>query len=180
MDEKVEVKKEKRFFKKVTGFRRFLLFSGIYFVIFVIVLAATAEYTSRPSFCPTCHYMEPFYNSWKSSTHNNIQCTQCHFEPGLEGVVKGKLNGLVQIVSYVSTSYKKRKPWADIPDNTCTRSGCHVNQSIQDTLYETKGILFNHKHHLSELRRGKKLKMYKLSLSDCSGFSYAGYLRYLL
>ncbi len=157
MEEEKKVKK-RRFFKNVTGFKRFLLFSGIYFVIFVIVLAATAEYTSRPSFCPTCHYMEPFYNSWKSSSHNKIQCVQCHFEPGLEGKIKGKLNGLVQIVSYVSTSYKKRKPWADIPDNTCSREGCHVNQSIQDTVYETKGILFNHKHHLSELRRGKKLK----------------------
>lgn len=157
MEEEKKVKK-RRLFKNVTGFKRFLLFSGIYFVIFVIVLAASAEYTSRPSFCPTCHYMEPFYNSWKSSSHNKVVCTQCHFEPGLEGVIKGKLNGLVQIVSYVSTSYKKRKPWADIPDNTCTRSGCHVNQSIQDTLYEAKGILFNHKHHLQELKRGKKLK----------------------
>lgn len=151
-------KKKKRFFKNVTGFRRFLLFTGIYFVLFVILFAVSAEYTSRPSFCPTCHYMEPFYNSWKSSTHNKIQCTECHFEPGLEGTIKGKMNGLVQIVNYVSTSYKKRKPWADIPDNTCSRSDCHAKQSIQDTTYETKGILFNHKHHLSELKRGKKLK----------------------
>lgn len=157
MDEEKNPKK-KRFFKNVSGYRRFLLFFGIYFVLFVIILAATAEYTSRPSFCPTCHYMEPFYNSWKSSSHNKIQCVECHFEPGLEGKIKGKLNGLVQIVSYVSTSYKKRKPWADIPDNTCSREGCHVKQSIQDTTYETKGILFNHKHHLEELRRGKKLK----------------------
>ncbi|MFZ4589815.1 MAG: NapC/NirT family cytochrome c [Ignavibacteria bacterium] len=156
--EEEKTAKKRRFFKTVTGFRRFLLFSGIYFVLFIIFLAATAEYTSRPSFCPTCHYMEPFYNSWKSSSHNKIQCVQCHFEPGLEGKIKGKLNGLVQIVSYVSTSYKKRKPWADIPDNTCSREGCHVNQSIQDTVYETKGVSFNHKHHLSELRRGKKLK----------------------
>ena len=157
-EENKKVKKNKRFFKNVTGFRRFLLFTGIYFFIFVVFFAVSAEYTSRPSFCPTCHYMEPFYNSWKSSTHNNIQCVECHFEPGLEGTIKGKLNGLVQIVNYVSTSYKKRKPWADIPDNTCSRSDCHAKQSIQDTTYETKGILFNHKHHLSELRRGKKLK----------------------
>ena len=158
-EENTDIKKKKRrFFKNVTGFRRFLLFTGIYFVIFVIFFAASAEYTSRPSFCPTCHYMEPFYNSWKSSTHNKIQCTECHFEPGLTGTIKGKLNGLVQIVNYVATSYKKRKPWADIPDNTCSRSDCHAKQSIQDTTYETKGILFNHKHHLSELRRGKKLK----------------------
>lgn len=151
-------KKKRRWFKNVSGFKRFLLFFGLYFLIFFIILAVSAEITSRPSFCPTCHYMVPFYNSWKTSTHNNIQCVECHFEPGLEGTIKGKLNGLVQIVNYVSTSYKKRKPWADIPDNTCSRADCHATQSIQDTVYETSGILFNHKHHLSELKRGKKLK----------------------
>ena len=55
-------------------------------------------------------------------------------------------------------SYKKRKPWADIPDNTCARSGCHEKQAFVDTLYEFKGIKFSHKHHLQELRRGKTLK----------------------
>ncbi|MDD5362191.1 MAG: cytochrome c3 family protein [Ignavibacteria bacterium] len=157
-EETVKVKKKKWLFPKSKGFKRFSYLFVLWFVVFIIVLAATAEYTSRPSFCPTCHYMEPFYQSWKTSSHNKVQCVQCHFEPGLEGKIKGKLNGLVQIVSYVSTSYKKRKPWADIPDNTCSRPECHASQSTQDTVYETKGILFNHKHHLQELRRGKKLK----------------------
>lgn len=151
-------KKKRRLFKNIKGFKRFLVFFGIYLGVFLIILGVSAELTSRPSFCPTCHYMVPFYNSWKTSTHNNIQCVECHFEPGLEGTIKGKLNGLVQIVNYVSTSYKKRKPWADIPDNTCSRADCHATQSIQDTVYETSGILFNHKHHLEELKRGKKLK----------------------
>ncbi len=159
MDENtVEPKKKKRFFPKVRGFRRFLLFTGIWFAFLIILLAVSAEYTSRPAFCPTCHYMEPFYQSWKTSSHNKVECVQCHFEPGLEGKIKGKLNGLVQIVNYISSSYKKRKPWADIPDNTCARSGCHENQAFQDTVYVTKGINFNHKHHLQELKRGKKLK----------------------
>lgn len=159
MDENaVETKKKKRFFPKVRGFKRFGLFTGIWFAVLVILLAVSAEYTSRPSFCPTCHYMEPFYQSWKTSSHNKVECVQCHFEPGLEGKIKGKLNGLVQIVNYISSSYKKRKPWADIPDNTCARSGCHENQAFKDTVYVTKGINFNHKHHLQELKRGKKLK----------------------
>lgn len=151
-------KKKRRFFKNVFGFKRFLLFTGIYIVLFLIVLAGAAEYTSRPSFCPTCHYMESFYQSWRVSAHNKVDCVECHFEPGLSGVIKGKLNGLVQIVSYVSSTYKKRKPWAEIPDNTCSRSGCHERQAFQDTTYEFKGVSFNHKHHLQELRRGKTLK----------------------
>jgi len=150
--------KEKRFFNKVRGFKRFLLFTGIYLFVFLILLSAAAEYTSRPSFCPTCHYMETFYQSWRTSTHNKVDCVECHFEPGLAGTIKGKLNGLVQIVNYISLSYKKRKPWAEIPDNTCARSGCHERQAFQDTTYNFKGVMFNHKHHLQELRRGKTLK----------------------
>ena len=150
--------KEKRYFKKVRGFKRFLLFFGISSITVLILLTMSAEITSRPSFCPTCHYMESFYQSWRSSEHNDVDCVECHFEPGISGTIKGKLNGLVQIVNYVSLSYKKRKPWAEIPDNACARSGCHETQAFQDTTYEFKGISFNHKHHLGELKRGKTLK----------------------
>lgn len=159
MEEKsTTIRKEKRFFKNVRGFKRFLLFFGIYFVLLIVLVSASAEYTSRPSFCPTCHYMETFYQSWRTSAHNKVDCVECHFEPGVSGTIRGKLNGLVQIVNYISLSYKKRKPWAEIPDNTCTRSGCHETQGLQDTTYEFKGISFSHKNHLQELRRGKTLK----------------------
>ncbi|MCX6160136.1 MAG: NapC/NirT family cytochrome c [Ignavibacteriae bacterium] len=151
-------RKKRRFFKKVRGFRRFLLFFGIWFFVAIVFLAASAEYTSRPGFCPTCHYMEPFYQSWKTSSHNKINCVECHFEPGLSGKIKGKMNGLVQIVSYVSRSYKKRKPWADIPDNTCSKSGCHDRQASNDTTYDFGGISFSHKNHLTGQKRGKTLK----------------------
>ncbi len=153
-----KVKKEKKFFKKVRGFKRFLLFFGINVFLVLVILTISAEITSRPAFCPTCHYMETFYQSWRTSAHNKVDCVECHFEPGISGTVRGKLNGLVQIVNYLSLSYKKRKPWADIPDNTCARSGCHEKQALQDTTYGFKGIAFNHKHHLQELRRGKTLK----------------------
>ncbi len=102
--------------------------------------------------------METFYQSWKSSAHNKVDCVECHFEPGISGTIKGKVNGLVQIVNYISLSYKKRKPWAEIPDNTCARSGCHEKQALSDTTYDFNGITFSHKHHLQEQRRGKTLK----------------------
>lgn len=148
----------KRFFNKVRGYKRVLLFLGIYVGLFLLLVAVSAEYTSRPAFCPTCHYMESFYQSWRTSSHNNVDCVDCHFEPGISGTVRGKLNGLVQIVNYVSMSYKKRKPWAEIPDNTCARSGCHEMQNIEDSLYNFKGVMFSHKNHLKEQRRGKTLK----------------------
>lgn len=150
--------KEVKWFKEVRGYKRILLFTGIYLFAFLILFSAAAEYTSRPSFCPTCHYMESFYQSWRTSEHNKVDCVECHFEPGISGTIRGKLNGLVQIVNYVSRSYKKRTPWAEIPDNTCARSGCHDSKTLEDTSYNFKGVDFNHKNHLGELRRGKTLK----------------------
>lgn len=151
-------KSVRAFYKSGSKFIRFSKYFVTTLLLLVIFLAAAAEYTSRPSFCPTCHYMETFYQSWRTSAHNKIDCVECHFEPGISGTIRGKLNGLVQIVNYVSLTYKKRKPWAEIPDNTCARSGCHEKQSLSDTTYNFKGIQFSHKNHLQELRRGKTLK----------------------
>ena len=154
-----------KFYRDIRGFYKrggkLLRFSKYFttFIIFLLFLiSASAEYTSRPAFCPTCHYMETFYQSWRTSAHNKVDCVECHFEPGMSGTIRGKLNGLVQIVNYVSLSYKKRKPWAEIPDNTCARSGCHEMQGMQDSLYNFKGVMFSHKNHLQEQRRGKTLK----------------------
>jgi Zn ribbon nucleic-acid-binding protein len=146
------------FYKKGSKPLRFLKYFSSVIILLLILTSAAAEYTSRPAFCPTCHYMETFYQSWRTSAHNKVDCVECHFEPGISGTVRGKINGLVQIVNYISLSYKKRKPWAEIPDNTCARSGCHEMQNIKDSLYNFKGVMFSHKNHLQEQRRGKTLK----------------------
>jgi hypothetical protein len=148
----------KAFYKRGNKLLRFTKYFATAIIFLLFLTAFAAEFTSRPSFCPTCHYMETFYQSWRTSAHNKVDCVECHFEPGISGTIRGKLNGLVQIVNYVSLSYKKRKPWAEIPDNTCARAGCHEKQALQDTTYQFKGISFNHKNHLQELRRGKTLK----------------------
>lgn len=148
----------RNFYKRGNRLLRFFKYFSSVILFLLIITAISAEYTSRPSFCPTCHYMETFYQSWRTSSHNKVDCVECHFEPGISGTIHGKLNGLVQIVNYLSMAYKKRIPWADIPDNTCTRSGCHEKQAFQDSTYEFKGVKFNHKNHLQELKRGKTLK----------------------
>ncbi|CUS77937.1 Class III cytochrome C family protein [Candidatus Kryptonium thompsonii] len=130
---------------------------GLGLLIFLFILAFSAEFTSRPSFCPTCHYMEPFYESWKTSTHKDVTCVKCHFPPGLAGTVRGKLEGLVQVVNYFARSYTKRKPWAEISDESCLQSGCHETRLLKGRVIY-KGVVFDHGPHLEEMRRGKKLR----------------------
>ncbi len=130
---------------------------GLGILVFLFVLAFSAEFTSRPSFCSTCHYMEPFYESWKTSSHKDVTCVKCHFLPGVAGTVRGKLEGLVQVVNYFARSYTKRKPWAEISDESCLQSGCHETRLLKGKVIY-KGVVFDHTPHLEEMRRGKKLR----------------------
>src|SRR5262249_19548856 len=97
------------------------LLSAWLFLILIMVAAASV-YTSRPKFCNSCHIMEPYYKSWKESSHKNVACIECHFPPGIGGEVRGKVMGLVQVLKYVTESAGPR-PTAEISDLSCLR--CH-------------------------------------------------------
>lgn len=148
--------------KRVKDFLRMALKSWkvkllVGFVALLVVTVLSAEFTSRPSFCPTCHYMEPFYESWKASSHNDVSCVTCHFPPGLAGTIRGKVEGLVQVVNYLARSYTRRRPWAEITDASCLQSGCHETRLLKGKVI-FKGVVFDHQDHLTEMRRGKKLR----------------------
>ncbi|TET59618.1 hypothetical protein E3J48_07640, partial [Candidatus Aerophobetes bacterium] len=50
-------------------------------VFIVVVTFAGFEVTSSPRFCSTCHNMKPYYESWKTSSHNEVNCIKCHADP---------------------------------------------------------------------------------------------------
>jgi nitrate/TMAO reductase-like tetraheme cytochrome c subunit len=130
---------------------------GILAIILVAVGSiAFIEYSAQPSFCKRCHIMEPYYESWATSSHNEVPCIKCHYAPGIKAEAMGKLQAANQVVKYVTGAYGM-KPWAEIEDAACLRSGCHVEARLEsEVLY--KGIRFNHAQHLGELRRGKQLR----------------------
>ncbi|MFQ6604151.1 MAG: cytochrome c3 family protein [Fidelibacterota bacterium] len=137
--------------------RMLLLFTGILIVggIFVFGLI---EVTSKPAFCSTCHFMEPYVAAWKTSSHADVTCTDCHFPPGFKSKVKGKLTAASMVVNYMTGVYKKSKPWAEIEDASCLRSGCHVERNLKGEIEFREGIIFDHEPHLTVLRRNKKLR----------------------
>ncbi|MEE9161575.1 MAG: NapC/NirT family cytochrome c, partial [Candidatus Neomarinimicrobiota bacterium] len=137
--------------------RRLTILIGLSTLGVLALVVGAAEVTSQPGFCDTCHYMQPFYDSWEASAHADVSCTHCHFEPGLAGTIKGKFNGLYQVTKYVSLAYKKSKPWAEISDASCMRDGCHQMQTLLGPI-QFKEVRFDHSEHLGELRRGKQLR----------------------
>lgn len=137
--------------------RRLAWVAAISVVGLAVLTFAAVELTSRPSFCRTCHYMEPYYNSWKTSAHRDISCTQCHFPPGIESEVRAKFEGLAQVASYVTRTYTKRRPVAEIPDESCLRSGCHEARLLSGKV-KYKIVTFDHVAHLTQMRHGKRLR----------------------
>ncbi|MBM3333223.1 hypothetical protein FJY63_01035 [Candidatus Sumerlaeota bacterium] len=142
----------------IRGHRKGLLITcggcAVVFIAFIGVLAYKSE---KPEFCLNCHIMEPYYNSWKASNHKDVNCLVCHFEPGVQGFVRGKVVAFSQFVRYITTTYGS-KPWAEIPDTNCLREGCHEGEQLKGPIEYRKGVPFDHSHHLGDTRRGKQLR----------------------
>ena len=144
-------------FKKLPKKKRILAITGVSLIGLIILFVLSAEFTSRPKFCTTCHYMQPFYDSWVNSSHKDVSCVKCHFEPGLKSIIETKTVGLGHVVNYATKVYKKYKPTAEISDASCLRSECHDTRLLAGK-EKFKSVYFDHEPHLTKLRRGKTLR----------------------
>lgn len=118
------------------------------------------EITSQSWFCNSCHIMGPYYSSWKTGPHKEVECVQCHIPPGLRNFVSAKLNGAGQVVDDV-LARTNSKPSAEVPDESCTRSGCHSIDKVR-TIQVRKTFFFDHGKHL-----GKTVKGIEIHCTTC-------------
>ena len=133
------------------------LFSFGFLVLVGFGILATllmVEVTSQPQFCGSCHVMAPYYESWKTSSHQGVACVECHIPPGIYSEAEKKVEGLSMMVSYFTGTYGTN-PWAEIDDAACLE--CHQRRLLAGKEV-FGGILFDHGPHLTELRREKKLR----------------------
>lgn len=134
--------------------------AGIVFVVLFAAVFAGYEFSVTPTFCNSCHFMEPYVESWKHSSHKDVYCVECHFEPGALHELRGKWKALKQLVSYVTQTYTS-KPFAEISDASCLRGGCHETRLLEGKVtwkIEGREIHFDHQPHLTQMRRGMKLR----------------------
>jgi nitrate/TMAO reductase-like tetraheme cytochrome c subunit len=127
--------------------RRWVALIIVVAVIVVLVVAAfvTAHYTSRSSFCDSCHEMDPYYASWQSSVHNTAECRNCHIPPGAIAYVQTKLFSFREV--WVHITKKVEAPLAvtrQIHNASCLE--CH-----KDPGNATLGnVTFSHSIHQSQ------------------------------
>ena len=128
------------------------------FAFLLILLTGSAEYSVWPSFCNSCHIMEPYYKAWSTSAHKKVSCVLCHYPPGKpKALLWYKFQALSQVVKYVTRTYSSR-PYSDIEDASCLRSGCHSTRLIQGKVVTKSGIVFDHRPHLEQARNGIQLR----------------------
>ena len=112
-----------------------------------VFTVASVELTSQSWFCNSCHIMNPYYASWKSGSHKNVACVECHIAPGVSNFVAAKLNGLGQVVDDV-LSRTSTKPSASVSQLSCTRSGCHTVETLAQKETNNGRFKFVHAKHL--------------------------------
>lgn len=102
--------------------------------------------------------MRPYIAAWKESSHKDIDCMKCHAHEGLSGYFETKFTALSMLANYATGIYKRSRPWAEIEDRNCLQEGCHQTRLLDGRIEFTKEVVFDHTPHLTETRRGRKLR----------------------
>ncbi len=113
--------------------------------------------SSQPFFCKSCHSMKPYYDEWKTSSHRNVNCLECHSNPGLKNhFFVRNIDMVHEVVSMVTRIYPSR-PHAEVGDASCLQNGCHEKRLLRGKV-NFKGVTFDHTPHLTMERRDRKLR----------------------
>jgi nitrate/TMAO reductase-like tetraheme cytochrome c subunit len=105
------------------------------------------EATSSSKFCSSCHEMKPQYYTWKASSHSEVDCINCHIEPGAKNYAKAKGNGLVELYKKQTDTYMAPIKMPNlIPDEAC--ESCH-NMKYR-AVTPSGDIIIPHNKHKTE------------------------------
>lgn len=133
--------------RKMRNKFKILTLSLLFIAIFIIAGTVTVESTSSSSFCETCHEMKPETQTFKVSSHSQLQCNDCHIQSGAANLAKAKMDGLVRVYKKVTDNFPApiHMP-TQIPNSTCEK--CHNMKTRNVT---TSGdIIIPHGKHIKE------------------------------
>jgi nitrate/TMAO reductase-like tetraheme cytochrome c subunit len=115
--------------------------------------------STSPKFCNSCHIMHPYVDAWKASRHADVVCVQCHYPPGFRDSLRVKFQAVTQVAKWATGAYSS-KPYAEVEDASCLRSGCHARSTLEarGALTFGRGIRFDHRPHLDAATTGRQLR----------------------
>jgi nitrate/TMAO reductase-like tetraheme cytochrome c subunit len=133
--------------------KRALFFGGLAFAIGWLLFVG-AKVTDRPSFCGSCHIMEPYYENWAGSSHTHVSCITCHYKRGFWGYLEGKFALMGEAIRYATGTYNTPLR-AEVSDRACLE--CHEEQTLKEALTFQRKIHFSHQDHYPAQARGIEL-----------------------
>ncbi len=71
--------------------RRTVTFLMVAVGVFALAGTAAIPLTNHPDFCASCHTVQPSVETWKTSSHKDVTCVDCHVRPGLHGFIEDKV-----------------------------------------------------------------------------------------
>jgi nitrate/TMAO reductase-like tetraheme cytochrome c subunit len=104
-------------------------------------------YASSPSFCSSCHEMQPESVTHTVSAHKQISCVKCHDKPGLNNIITNSGNLLADVNAHFKgipehiTETKERA----ISNDNCLQ--CHKRNEL---VKATGDLIVNHPGHIKE------------------------------
>jgi nitrate/TMAO reductase-like tetraheme cytochrome c subunit len=112
--------------------------------------------TEHPVFCTACHNMDKFYASWEHSSHQEVACIECHYEPGFTAHLQGKIGAISQVASFLTHRYDM-KPHAEVSNQSCQRAGCHSDIDQDTDAFFKDKVHFSHQLHHDAMVAGRDL-----------------------
>ncbi len=108
---------------------------GIITAIVVVLLIGVLGFSTLNSItlCDTCHVIRPEVATYKHSAHYRagVKCQKCHTPPGVFNYFIRNLQGLTNVILFVSNKYERPITTYVGADN-CTQ--CHPNSQIERDL----------------------------------------------
>lgn len=124
-----------------------------------MALAGLWHVSASPRFCASCHIMEPYVAGWKVSPHRGVACVECHYPPGFRDTLRVKIQAVTQVAKWATGTYSS-KPFAEVEDASCLRSGCHGGGALEarGPVSFSRGVRFEHTRHLGRAPAGVPLR----------------------
>ena len=127
-------------------------------IIGILLIYVTTVKVSESNFaCGYCHTDQ--HERWAASTHETVDCLECHIDPGISGAIDAQVNGLQNL--YVSiTKGNEIKPHEDpIPISTENCMSCHAAiflvtelgwEDLPDNSLKVQGLKIGHRIHVEK------------------------------
>lgn len=126
--------------------------------------AAAIPLTNHPTFCASCHTIQPAYESWLTSSHKDVTCVDCHVRPGLSGFLEDKvLAGLEDVaITFLGTPTEPHNLESHVHSSVCL--GCHravlrvsevASRDLPPPVKEV-GLMMDHRKHMEAFEKRKK------------------------